>query len=155
MLAHRRQVALWGTPRRAFRMAEPLSLDVGRGPVRWERRVAGRGVAACLGVVAPADLALFASRLLLVALHRGAGLGESARMIAALTEAYGAARGRPLGDRSFAWYLATCLVARQVKTSIRHLAPYLEPLCSSLLALAERTLAQGAFDVALLEEAAA
>lgn len=261
--AHRRQVELWATPGRAFRMARPLSIDIGRA-VRWEQRVAGRGVESCLGEMPSAelagivavglaglhaldldsaagrglpalgadqlldrlerktlrtigralpalagrsaalagalraagppawgpatavhgdfhianllldadglvlldldelsrgdaelDLALFASRLLLVALHRGDGLGEAARLVAELTDAYGAARGRAVDERSFAWYLATCLIARQVKTSIRHLAPDLEQLCSSLLSLAEHTLARGAFDVATVEGVAA
>jgi hypothetical protein len=261
--AHHRQVELWATAGRGFRMAEPLTVDAERA-VRWERRVAGRSVESCLGEVPPAelanlvagglaslhsldldspagrnlprlgadqlldrlerktlrtigralpalaprsaalasalraagppdcgpasalhgdfhianllldddglilldldelsrgdaelDLALFASRLLLVALHRGDELAGSARLIGALTQAYGTARGRALDQRSFAWYLATCLVARQVKTSIRHLAPDLEQLCASLLTLAERTLAQGVFDVATVEQDAA
>jgi Phosphotransferase enzyme family len=261
--AHHRQVDLWATPGRAFRMARPLGIDIGRA-VRWEQRIAGRGVESCLGEMprtelaglvavglaglhaldldssagrdlpdlgadqlldrlerktlrtigralpglagrsaalagalraagppacgpatavhgdfhianllldadglvlldldelsrgdAELDLALFASRLLLVALHRGDGLGEAARLVAELTDAYGAARGWAVDERSFAWYLATCLIGRQVKTSIRHLAPDLEGLCSSLLSLAEHTLARGAFDVATVERVAA
>lgn len=101
------------------------------------------------------DLALFASRLLLVAVHHGEGLEESAELVAALPGAYADATGRPVPAAAFGWWLAASLVGRQLKTSVRHLAPGLGPLAASLLDLAESTLAQGGFDPALVRAVAA
>ena len=101
------------------------------------------------------DLAVFGSRLLLLALHRGHGLVESAQVVAALPSAYRSASGHDVPDEVFAWWLATTLIGRQVKTSIRHLAPGLGRLAATLLQLADDTLRQGRFDPALLAARAA
>lgn len=101
------------------------------------------------------DLALFASRLLLVAVHRGDGLAESVQLVAALPDAYAAATGRAIPAAAFGWWLAASLVGRQLKTSVRHLAPGLGPLAATLLDLADETLARGAFDPALVRAVAA
>lgn len=101
------------------------------------------------------DLALFASRLLLVAVHRGEGLEEAASLVAALPDAYAAATGRPVTAAGFGWWLAASLVGRQLKTSVRHLAPGLGPLAATLLDLADDTLAKGRFDPDLVRAMAA
>jgi hypothetical protein len=100
------------------------------------------------------DLALFGSRLLLVALHRGEGLDHAAAVVAELPAAYHAQGGRAVSPRAFAWYLAGCLVGRQVKTSVRHLAPDLDRLAADLLRLAEEVLARGRCDAATVAGAA-
>ena len=101
------------------------------------------------------DLALFASRLLLVAVHRAEGLEEAASLVAALPDAYAAATGRPVTAAGFGWWLAASLVGRQLKTSVRHLAPGLGPLAATLLDLADDTLAKGRFDPDLVRAMAA
>ena len=101
------------------------------------------------------DLAMFASRLLLVAVHRDEGLTEAAGLVAALPDAYAAATGRPVTAAGFGWWLAASLVGRQLKTSVRHLAPGLGPLAATLLDLADDTLAKGRFDPDLVRAMAA
>lgn len=100
------------------------------------------------------DLAVFGSRLLLVALHQGVGLEKSAQVVAALPSAYRDVSGRDIPGDVFAWWLATTLIGRQVKTAIRHLAPGLHPLTSTLVRLADDTLARGRFDPALVSSGA-
>jgi Phosphotransferase enzyme family len=93
------------------------------------------------------DLAMFASRMLLIALHRGVGLDQAARFTALLPEVYTETADRPIAVSTYAWYVAAMLAGRQVKTSVRHLAPELEPLCDQLIGMAEGTLAAGRFDI--------
>lgn len=87
------------------------------------------------------DLAVLVGRLLLVAVAAGPGGGADAVALArGLVPAYdaaAAAAGRPsLRADVLAWYLAGTLVGRQVRTSVRHLAPGLAPLCDDLVRLA-------------------
>ena len=91
------------------------------------------------------DLAVLVGRLLLVAVAAGpAGGAGPVALARGLVPAYDAA-ARTAGRRALradvlAWYLAGTLVGRQVRTSIRHLAPGLEPLCDRLVRLAEQVL---------------
>ena len=101
------------------------------------------------------DLAQFATRALLVALHRGSGLPAAVELTAALPQAYGAARGRAVDPTAYAWYVAACLLSRQVKTCVRHLAPDLEQLVLRLVALSAQVLRHGVVDERLLPQAAA
>ncbi len=95
------------------------------------------------------DLAMFAGRMLLVAAHHGAGMADAARFSALLPEVYADTAQRTINSATYTWYLAAVLAARQVKTSIRHLAPDLEPLCDGLVSLAEQILAGQWGDAAL------
>lgn len=97
-----------------------------------------------------ADLALLGSRLLLVALHAGGRVEETARIVAALPERYARAGGHAIAAETFAWYVAAALVGRQVKTVVRHLAPGAARLAATLLGWAGRTLEQGAFDASVV-----
>ena len=101
------------------------------------------------------DLAQFATRALLVALHRGSGLASAVELATVLPELYGQARGRAVDPAGYAWYVAACLLSRQVKTSVRHLAPDLERLVLRLVALADGVLRRGAVDERLLGQASA
>ena len=88
------------------------------------------------------DLALFATRLLLVRLHRGdapAGGMELAQQIADLYRQQG---GRPLEPGHYAWYLAALLLGRQVKSCIRDDAPDRDVLVERLLDCATTLLHQ-------------
>lgn len=91
------------------------------------------------------DLALFGSRMLLLALVRGERLAEAADLAASLPAAYAAAGGAPIPPHEFAWYMAAMLVGRQMKTCIRHRAPGLGVLCATLLGYAQQTLAHEQF----------
>ena len=97
------------------------------------------------------DLALFGSRLLLLALHRAERLAEAAELVAGLPEAYAAAGGDPIPATTFAWYMAALLVSRQLRTCIRHCAPNLGQLAPALLAIARETLEQGRFTAAVCQ----
>ena len=66
-----------------------------------------------------------------------------------------ASHGRPVTAAGFGWWLAASLVGRQLKTSVRHLAPRLGPLAANLLDLADDTLAKGRFDPDLVRAVAA
>lgn len=92
------------------------------------------------------DLALFGSRLLLIAMHRRERLAEAADAVAALPAAYAAASGEAIPEKIFAWYLAAALVGRQIKTCVNHRAPGLEWLAPRLLDGAGRILDQGKFE---------
>lgn len=100
-----------------------------------------------LGVGDPElDVAVLVGRLLLVAAAAGDPRGDVTAFARGVVPAYEAAAGRPLRAGVLAWYLAGTLVGRQVRTSIRHLAPGLEPLCAGLLGLAEQAAALVAAD---------
>jgi hypothetical protein len=86
------------------------------------------------------DLAMFASRLLLVAMHRGEGLAEAAVFAEVLPHFYAEVSHRPVPAWTYAWYVGGCLATRQVKSCIRHLAPDLRTMCGELLGLAGRVL---------------
>lgn len=116
----------------------------GEGIVFLDLDSAGRGEAA-------RDLAHFAGRLLLMALVRREQLGDAAAAAGELVAAYATARGRPVSDPVFAWYMAALLLAAQARTCIRHCAPGLHRLVPALLSIARRTLAQGRFDPATLD----
>ena len=96
------------------------------------------------------DVALFGSRILLLALHRGERLNEVARLIARLPAAYMAAGGAAIPDYVFAWYLAALLVGRQIKTCIRHYAPELGRLTPLLLGYASDTIQRGRFEATIV-----
>ena len=95
------------------------------------------------------DLALFGSRLLLLALNRAERLAETAELVAGLPEVYAAAGGAPIPTVTFAWYMAALLVGRQIRTCIRHCAPNLGQLAPALLAIARETLDHGRFTAAV------
>ncbi len=99
------------------------------------------------------DLALFGSRLLLIALHRDERLGEVADLVSSLPKAYEAEAGHAIPEPTFAWYLAALFVGRQIKTCIRHRAPALGRLAPALLAWAHETLERGRFDRSIVEGA--
>jgi aminoglycoside phosphotransferase (APT) family kinase protein len=96
------------------------------------------------------DLAMFASRLLLVAMHRGEGLAEAAVFAEVLPRLYAEVAQRPVPAWTYAWYLAASLASRQVKDSIRHLTPQLRVLCGELLDLADRILRARKFSADLV-----
>lgn len=104
---------------------------------------------------AESDLAQVATRTLLVALHSGTGLDGAVELAVALPEAYEVAGGRPVDPSAYAWYVAACLLARQVKTCVRHAAPDLPALVRQLVGLAERVLQRGVVDADLLDGARA
>lgn len=96
-----------------------------------------------LGLGAPElDIAVMTGRLLLVATAQpeAPGAASVVRLAAALAGAYDTCADRPLRPEAFAWHLAGTLVGRQVKTSIRHLAPDLHQLADRLLDLADAAL---------------
>ncbi|NKE73769.1 aminoglycoside phosphotransferase family protein [Candidatus Manganitrophus noduliformans] len=96
------------------------------------------------------DLALFGSRLLLLALLEGARMNEVAEAVAGFPGTYEELSGTAIPDRTYAWYLAALLVGRQLKTCIRHCAPALEDLAPALLHCARETLERGRFDAAII-----
>jgi streptomycin 6-kinase len=101
------------------------------------------------------DLALFGSRMLLLALRRGERLAETAEAVAELPDAYAAAGGVPIPEPTFAWYLSAQLVGRQVRTAIRHCAPDVARIAPPLLSWARETLESGRFTAALCAESPA
>jgi aminoglycoside phosphotransferase len=96
------------------------------------------------------DLALFGSRLLLLALLEGARVNEVAEAVAGFPGAYEEVSGIAIPDRTYAWYLAAFLVGRQLKTCIRHCAPALGDLAPVLLHCAREILERARFDEAIL-----
>ena len=101
------------------------------------------------------DLAQFATRALLVALHGGSGLDAAVSLAVHLPEAYTAAGGRVVQAPAYAWYFAGCLLSHQIRTCVRHLAPDLERLVQRLVTIAEVVLRRGVVDEHLLVPAAA
>jgi hypothetical protein len=89
------------------------------------------------------DQALLGTRLLLRAMLTERGLAETVAALAALPQAYRGAGGDAIPARVFAWYVATLLVGRQIKTSVNHLAPGMERLALRLLACARSVLDAG------------
>ncbi len=88
------------------------------------------------------DLAMLGSRVLLGAILRGSSLSEAISLVETIWEAYREAGGQVGAERrALAWYTAALLLARQLKTCIRHCAPSLETVAAALLDLAEATLA--------------
>ena len=88
---------------------------------------------------APAhDLALLASRLMLVGLLDPARAPGLARPLQELPGWYLEAGGDPRAVAAYPWYLALLLVSRQLKTCIRHAAPDLDRLAGELVRLAQR-----------------
>ena len=79
------------------------------------------------------DLALFGSRLLLVAAMGKASSAETEVAVAELPGLYVAAGGVEIPAQVFAWYLAALLVGRQIKTCVRHLAPGMHGIAPLLL----------------------
>lgn len=96
------------------------------------------------------DLALFGSRLLLLALLEGERMNEVAEAVSGFPGTYGEISGIAIPDRTYAWYLAALLVGRQLKTCIRHCAPGLGDLAPALLHCANETLVRGRFDAAII-----
>ncbi len=95
------------------------------------------------------DLALFASRLLLVGLVNPDRARQAAGLAQDLPALYENAGGHSIPDDVFAWYVATLLLGRQVKTCIRHCVPRLDGLCATLLAWAHETVRAGRVDATL------
>lgn len=98
------------------------------------------------------DLALLGTRLLLVALTSGDDVHAIARTVAQFPDLYHEAGGRPIDRATYAWYIAALLVSRQIKTTIRHLAPHARDVCRTLLTWAQRTLERGSFDVSIVSD---
>ncbi len=92
------------------------------------------------------DLALFGSRLLLVAAMGRAPSAETAAAVAELPGLYAAAGGAEIPAQVFAWYLAALLVGRQIKTCVRHLAPDMHRVAPLLLRRATTILDAGRLD---------
>jgi aminoglycoside phosphotransferase len=90
------------------------------------------------------DLALFASRLLLVGLRDPAATPGLQAAVNDLPRAYVRAGGNPDALADYSWYLAVLLIARQIKTCIRHGAPGLERLALQILVLAQRAIGRDA-----------
>ncbi len=86
------------------------------------------------------DLALFASRLLLTDMVMGQPARGLAEMIEDLPRRYRDAGGAQVSDAVFSWYMAALLVGRQLKTSIRHVAPDLPRTARLLIGAAEAIL---------------
>jgi hypothetical protein len=90
------------------------------------------------------DLALFGSRLHLLALHHGQRIEDVAAAVDLLPHAYNETQANfQVNPRTFAWYLAALIAGRQIKTAISHRAPNLEDLTVRLLALADAVLLKG------------
>lgn len=93
---------------------------------------------------APAyDLALLTTRLLLVGLIEPARRVQLAPLLARIPQWYVEAGGAAAAIEHHAWHVAALLLACQIKTCIRHLAPGLPGLAAQLLALAERVHQEG------------
>lgn len=86
------------------------------------------------------DLALFATRLLLIAQLQPAQTRDLVRIARSLPDLYVEKGGRPIPSRTFTWYVAALLAGRQVHTCIRHFAPGLGSLAEALVAGAEAAL---------------
>jgi Phosphotransferase enzyme family len=97
------------------------------------------------------DLALFATRLLLVGIQRPGELHLMAELCEALPRLYAETGGEPIPEATYAWYVAALLVGRQIKTCIRHLAPDLETTSRTLLMWALATLERRRFDASIAE----
>ncbi len=97
------------------------------------------------------DLALFGSRLILLALQRRERLSEVIDAVAHLPDAYGMAGGKMIPQVTFAWYMAALLFGRQIKTCIRNWNPAIGELAPELLACANEILTRESFDVTLLD----
>ncbi|HEX6362301.1 MAG TPA: phosphotransferase, partial [Albitalea sp.] len=86
------------------------------------------------------DLALLASRLMLLGLLDPAAAPPRELAVEALPRWYVEAGGDPRVLDEYRWHLALLLVSRQVKTCIRHHAPGLASLGRALFALAHAVL---------------
>lgn len=91
------------------------------------------------------DLALFASRLLLVSLHRGDRTRQTLQLAARLPEIYRQQGGQPIDSGRYAWYMAALLLGRQVKSCIRDDAPDRAALVETLIDWAFDALHHGRF----------
>ncbi len=94
------------------------------------------------------DLAMLASRLLLLAALDAGKAAEYIELAAMLPALYERAGGLPLEERTYAWYLAAFLVARQVKTAINHVAPGLQHLTTKLVRAAAAVAESGTVSAA-------
>jgi aminoglycoside phosphotransferase (APT) family kinase protein len=95
------------------------------------------------------DLALFATRLLLVGILRPSDLHMIAALAEALPRLYVEAGGETIPQATYAWYIAALLVGRQIKTCIRHCAPDIEMKSRTLLLWAHTTLERRRFDASI------
>ena len=94
------------------------------------------------------DLALLGTRMVLEALVADRDVVPVAAAVSKLPALYAEAGGEPVPESVFAWYVAAMLVARQLRTCIRHLAPGLPRIAPVLLDAAVATLARGRLDTA-------
>ncbi len=83
------------------------------------------------------DLALFGSRLMLRNLLNNDRLPETLQLVTQLPALYSRLCGREISHRTFLWYLAAFLIARQIKVCMSNAAPNMEILTSKLLDWAE------------------
>ncbi|MFM2119192.1 MAG: hypothetical protein RL722_660, partial [Pseudomonadota bacterium] len=81
------------------------------------------------------DLALLASRLILQALLGQASAGEVGEAIRKWPYEYAKSSGDETVTRTYPWMVSALLLARQIKTGIRHLAPDMAQISSSLIDL--------------------
>jgi Phosphotransferase enzyme family len=79
------------------------------------------------------DLALFATRLVLIALVRGERVAGAVHVVANVRSSYEQAAGTTIDDATWAWYLAATLLGRQVKACVRHGGPRAVELAAVLL----------------------
>lgn len=91
------------------------------------------------------DLAMFASRLLLLAALRGSAATDVIQAACDMPTAYREHHG-PVDEEAFAWFMAALLVARQIKTCINHAAPSLAQTTEALAGAALDILDRGRCD---------
>ena len=91
------------------------------------------------------DLALFASRLLLVSLHRGDRPSQALELAAQIPQIYARQGGYPVAPRRYGWYMAALLLGRQVKSCILDDAPDRDALVETLIGWASEALHQDRF----------
>jgi aminoglycoside phosphotransferase len=86
------------------------------------------------------DLALFATRWVLIALVRGQRLDEAAEAADELRSTYEAASGLAIDSGDWRWYVAATLFARQVKACVRHAGPHTPAWSANLVGWASDVL---------------
>lgn len=99
------------------------------------------------------DLGMLASRLILLAVLEPARAPAYVGMVAALPRLYVKSGGLQVSMRSYVWYTAALLVARQAKTCINHAAPLLRIRVETLLRIAGLIAGSGDVDPARLVSA--
>jgi aminoglycoside phosphotransferase (APT) family kinase protein len=97
------------------------------------------------------DVAMFASRILLVQMVAGDDGSAAAAAAAGIGRSYEAAGGAPIDPARLAWFVAALLIGRQVKTCVTHAAPDLDALARRLAGLAAAVARARRLDAETLE----